>query len=454
MGTAKDGFVGRGSIIPRWLGLVALVVACDSQAAVTVTVGDTLGLYVLSGRVVTPQEVIDGEVVIRGDTILCVAAHCDAEAGATHIRVTDAYIAPGFIDPHNHVAYNVFPKWQPPKLYQNRYQWQRAASYQAFKAPYNALKASVYCEMVKYGELKALISGITTIQGTSPNRNCFRLLVRNAENQNELGLPANHIRTSILGIDSFRDSVDWNQTKAFVVHLAEGIDESSRVEFQTLKRKQLLHANTTVIHGTAFTAQEFTEMAAVGAKLIWSPQSNLALYGSTTNIKAALDAGVKVALGVDWNPTGSNSIFDELRVAEAMNREEFEGVIKKDQWLGLVTENAAAVLGLGDSIGSLAAGLKADLIVLQRRDPEANESLLKNSLQDVQLVMIGGQALYGNRAAMSKLRSNECEDITVHGSRKRICVRNSNGIEKSSQTLAEIRQILIDHYNTLAPLDP
>jgi 5-methylthioadenosine/S-adenosylhomocysteine deaminase len=447
--------IGRGAIALRGcLLLAAMTLPWNSQAAVTVTVGDTAELYRLTGRIVTPLGVIDGEVVIRGDTITCVAATCAAEAGATHIRVSDAYIVPGFIDPHNHVAYNVFGKWQPPKLYENRYQWQRSASYKAFKAPYNDLKASVYCEMVKYGELKALMSGITTIQGTSPNRNCFRMLVRNAENQSELNLPANHIRTSILGIDSFRDSVDWDQTKAFVVHLAEGVDESSRAEFQTLKQKKLLHANTTVIHGTAFTAQEFTEMAAVGARLVWSPKSNLALYGATTNIKAALDAGVKVALGVDWNPTGSNNIFDELRVAEAANREEFGGVIKEDQWLDLVTENAADALGLGDKIGSIAEGMKGDLIVLQHRDSDANESILKNSLQDVQLVMIAGQPLYGNRVAMNKLRSTECEDLTVHGSRKRICVRSSNGVEKSSQTLAEIRQILLSRYRNLAPLDP
>jgi 5-methylthioadenosine/S-adenosylhomocysteine deaminase len=52
--------------------------------------------------------------------------------------------------------------------------------------------------MVKYREIKALLSGITTIQGTSPDTSCFRTLIRNAENENELGVSAGLIRTFIL----------------------------------------------------------------------------------------------------------------------------------------------------------------------------------------------------------------------------------------------------------------
>jgi 5-methylthioadenosine/S-adenosylhomocysteine deaminase len=49
--------------------------------------------------------------VIEGDTITCVAADCTAPAGATRVTVTNAYIFPDFVDAHNHVAYNVLPRW-------------------------------------------------------------------------------------------------------------------------------------------------------------------------------------------------------------------------------------------------------------------------------------------------------------------------------------------------------
>jgi 5-methylthioadenosine/S-adenosylhomocysteine deaminase len=43
--------------------------------------------------------------------------------------VTNAFILPGFVDAHNHVTYNVLPRWTPPKLYKNRGQWPGSDAY-------------------------------------------------------------------------------------------------------------------------------------------------------------------------------------------------------------------------------------------------------------------------------------------------------------------------------------
>lgn len=439
----------------RILGALSLLVSAVAGATLSVTKGTAADKYVITGRVVTPDEVVDSKVIVEGDTITCVGSECAEPEGANLIRVTNAYVLPGFIDAHNHTAYNVFPKWQPPKLYGNRYQWQASTSYKSFKAPYNALKSKVYCEMVKYSELRALISGVTTIQGTSPNYTCFRTLIRNAENHNELGLSANHIRTHILPINGFTGPVNWNETKAFVVHLGEGIDDKSRNEFTTLKQKNLLRAETVIIHGTAFGATEFEEMAAAGSKLIWSPQSNLVLYGKTTDIKTALQKGVKVSLGMDWNPTGSNNLFDELRVASSVNEETFDGAIGDDEWLKMITVYPAQALALDEKVGSITVNRKADITVIRDRDTDVNKSLLKNQPQDIQLVMVGGKVLYGNQATVEKLRPNECEALVVYGSQKRICVKDPRpGVANSSQTLSQIKQALQSRYSGLAPLAP
>ena len=50
-------------------------------------------------------------------------------------------------------------------------------------------------------------------------------LIRNVENQNELGTSASHIRTYILDIRGFDSDINWNVTKSFVVHVAEGIGD-------------------------------------------------------------------------------------------------------------------------------------------------------------------------------------------------------------------------------------
>jgi len=82
-------------------------------AATQITLGTQPGKFVLIGKLVTPDETIDGKLIIDGDTITCVGADCQEPAGATVITVTKAYIFPGFIDAHNHVAYNILPRWNP-----------------------------------------------------------------------------------------------------------------------------------------------------------------------------------------------------------------------------------------------------------------------------------------------------------------------------------------------------
>ena len=446
--------------LERTLGaaMFVLLLAIPSWAAMTVAVGTDPSKQILKGKIVTPDQILDGEVVIEGETITCVAVDCDDPAGATVFTITNAYIFPGFIDAHNHVAYNFLPKWTPPKLYQRRAQWQATQSYKVFKKPYDELKEKgLTCEIIKYGEIKALISGVTTIQGTSPGSSCIRVLIRNAENQNKLGLKSSHIRTYILDISSFEGTIDWNVTKSFVVHLAEGLDtdDRSRNEFNILKQKGLFTGQTAIIHGTAFREAEFKEMAQVGAKLIWSPQSNLVLYGKTTNIRLALQQGVLVSLGVDWNPSGSDNIFDELRVAAQVNDSQFDNAIADSDWIKMITVNPSKALALDSEIGKLAQGLKADITVLQSKNSDPHQSLLNTHLQDVQMVWVGGNLLYGNKTVLEKVKPTQCEALTVHGSEKRICVKDTKeNVPKATQTLAEIKAILQANYSNLAPLTP
>ena len=446
--------------LERTLGaaMLVLLLAIPSWAAITVAVGTDPSKQILKGKIITPDQILDGEVVIEGETITCVAVDCDDPAGATVFTISNAYIFPGFIDAHNHVAYNFLPKWTPPKLYQRRAQWQATQSYKVFKKPYDELKEKgLTCEIIKYGEIKALISGVTTIQGTSPGSSCIRVLIRNAENQNKLGLKSSYIRTYILDISTFTGAIDWNVTKSFVVHLAEGLDtdDRSRNEFNILKQKGLFTGQTAIIHGTAFREAEFKEMAQVGAKLIWSPQSNLVLYGKTTNIRLALQQGVLVSLGVDWNPSGSDNIFDELRVAAQVNESQFDNAIADSDWIKMITTNPAKALALDGHIGRLAQGLKADITVLTSKNSDPHESLLNTHLQDVQMVWVGGNLLYGNKNTLEKVKSGQCEDLKVYGSNKKICVKDTTEqIPKNDQTLTVIKDILQQAYPGLAPLTP
>ena len=93
----------------------------------------------------------------------------------------------------------------------------------------------------------------------------------------------------------------------FVIHIAEGKrnDPEAQSEFGLLKNAQLLTAKTVVVHGIGLSTADFADMSKIGASLVWSPRSNVTLYGETTDIVTAVQKGVTVALAPDWSPTGS-----------------------------------------------------------------------------------------------------------------------------------------------------
>ena len=161
----------------------------------------------------------------------------------------------------------------------------------------------------------------------------------------------------------------------------------------------------------------------------------------TTNIPAARQAGVEVSLGVDWNPTGSDHIFDELRTAAEVNEEDFGGAIPDSDWIKLITVNPARALALEEQVGRLAPGLKADITVLRAQQSDPTKSLLGAHLQDVQMVWVGGNLLYANNVILDKVKPGQCEALLVHGSQKRVCVKDmQHAVPKATETLAQIRE--------------
>ncbi|HZS35332.1 MAG TPA: amidohydrolase family protein [Polyangia bacterium] len=369
----------------------------------------TAPVRALGGTIITPNGPMNGYVVIQNDKIVSVVqARAQVPAGATIVD-TGGVISPGLIDLHNHVAYDFLPLWNSGKRWQNRYQWARAAAYQpAVKTPYNAVKnASNMCEAVKYGEFRALVGGTTTVQG-SADLACTRAWVRNVEFSN---FCQDKVRTDVLAISSISqtDAATLNAqfasgaTKSFIVHLAEGIDDSSRAEFEQLRALGLLKPQVVGIHSTALTPAQLEEMGQIGMKIVWSPLSNLILYGKTTDIPTALKAGIKVSIGPDWSPSGSANLLGELKVADRVNKTLFGGVITDQQLWQMATENPAAAAGLDDKIGKIAPGYYADLLVVRGDVAHPYRAIINAQPSDVLLTAISGQALFGQTSFLDAM---------------------------------------------------
>lgn len=437
----------------------------DIIGAGSVTAG-AANRYLLRGRVVSPDVVFSpGEVLIVDGRIACVGESCAGDPGVEGATIvdTDGVIYPGIIDAHNHTQYNYLPLWNPdpPGLFQNRGDWAARGDYSDFTESVNDNESMFVCQQVKYGEVRALVGGTTTIQGTfNSNRRCFRTLVHNAE-YGPYGTE-DRMRTNITGVDAINATDATNiaeqmasgEVTAYVIHLGEGVDEESRAEFDTLVEKNLLASATVVIHGTAFGDAEFGMMAAAGAKLVWSPVSNLRLYGGTTDVPAALDAGIPVALAPDWTPSGSVSLLQELRAARQHSCESWDGRLSNEDLVKMVTSVPAEVLALDDQVGTLAPGLVADVLVIADRGGDAYATLVDATMDDVRMVFVAGVPHYGDAGLMASTPRMMCESLDMCGVEKFLCVPdNADGTDTLNETFMTIRASVAGFYPDAYRLD-
>ncbi len=294
----------------------------------------------------------------------------------------------------------------------------------------------------------------------------MRSLVRNLEGvnfcqdrvrQNVTG--AVGFNRSISGKPSFADSVKADiaahKLDAVVVHIGEGIDEHARSEWDIMKSLQLNVPQLVMIHTAAFGAAEYAETAAAGAKVIWSPLSNLLLYGKTANIPLAMDAGVLVSLGSDWAPSGSANLLGELKVADRVNQKLWAGKVTDEQLVQMVTIHPAIAYGIDKFVGSIEVGKLADLMVVARKpNVSAYRTLIGSAPGDVLLVTISGDALYGAPALMDGLgKSGDYEIIDACGQPRAIDMTvTAKDVTRGTETLSSIEQKLQTVNPKLTPI--
>ncbi len=420
----------------------------------------TVSLRALGGTVLTPTGPQKGYVVIQDEKIVSVqTSKAKVPAGAVIIE-TGGVISPGLIDLHNHVAYNFLPLWNSGKKWLNRYQWARAKAYSDIvKTPYNDVKnAGNQCEGLKYGEYRALVGGTTSIQG-SVDLACSRGWVRNVEFVN---FCQDKVRQNVLAISSISpaDAATLNaqftsgQTVAFLVHLAEGIDDSSRAEFEQLRGLGLLKPQVVGIHSTALNPAQLQEMGTIGMKIVWSPLSNLILYGKTTDIPTALKAGIKVALAADWSPSGSANLLGELKVADRVNKTQFGSLLSDQQLWQMATETPAEIIGMSDKIGRIAPGYYADLVVIAGDVKNPYRAVIDATPEDVLMTMISGAAEFGATAWLDQLgQAGKYELVDACGMQRGIVVQDPTVKPDGTESLAQIEQIFsTDKVSSVIPL--
>ena len=184
---------GSASVASSSAGSGGAIEGCAGQSAGDETIDATgqPGKLLLKGMVVTPDQAFSGEVLVVGDSIACVAASCasNPDAASATIVTTKGIILPGAHRyPQSHSLRHLRrARLGAEQSYENHNQWTNEPRYGAMvdaKQYLNGEASSpvdLNCELEKYGELKGLIAGTTSIvgAGTPPsNKACYGTLAR------------------------------------------------------------------------------------------------------------------------------------------------------------------------------------------------------------------------------------------------------------------------------------
>ena len=324
--------------------------------------------------------------------------------GANHVDGgADAVVYPGLIDLHNHIAYNCLGLWIAPgrsEPWSARYEWPKDPDYlPSITLPVNALCAANGKAVLKYVETKAVVGGVTAIQGSSKVGRPFEgWMVRNVEYETfRTGVVRVH--QAVFSLDEEKEFAKVRRQleagDAFVYHLSEGTDPALQAEYEAMGAHGCIAPHFVGIHCTALGDRQFADWTPRGGSIVWSPFSNLWLYGATTDVAAARARGLRICLGSDWSPSGTKSLLGELKVAHLHNRASLGGLFSDLDLCRMVTCNPADALGWEARLGRLRAGLCGDFVVVSRGERDVYRNLVFAREPDVQLVAINGYPMYG-----------------------------------------------------------
>jgi 5-methylthioadenosine/S-adenosylhomocysteine deaminase len=208
-----------------------------------------------------------------------------------------------------------------------------------------------------------------------------------------------------------------------LIHLSETKRENDDVgakrgmsPTRVLDSLGLLEGRTLAAHGVWLDDADIAILARRGVGVAHCPSSNMKLASGAAPVLKMLSARIALGLGTD-GPAGSNNdfnLFEEMDLAAKLQK-----VITGDPRalpaptvLEMATRGGARALGMEQEIGSLEAGKKADVIVVDSAVPHG-----------VPMYDVTSQLVYA-------LKSSDVRDVLIHG---RIVMRDRKVLTLDSQ---------------------
>jgi guanine deaminase len=174
----------------------------------------------------------------------------------------------------------------------------------------------------------------------------------------------------------------------------------------------LVGPNFTVAHGVWLDGDDMKLLGDRGASVSHNPGSNMLLGNGLADMRGMLDAQVNVGIGTDGASCSDNqNMYENMRLASMVSKvqgPDREAWITTREVLQAATAGSARALGLGDRIGKLEKGYKADIVFLDLghvnwipfNDP-VNQIVHTEDGSAVHSVMVGGRMVVENRRLLT-----------------------------------------------------
>lgn len=155
-----------------------------------------------------------------------------------------------------------------------------------------------------------------------------------------------------------------------------------------------------IAHCTGITPEEVKILARTGTTVVTGP-STKSHVRARCPVTELLEAGARVVIATDGNaPDRTFDLWKDLRIGQLLHRNFFNdtSLLPARKVLEMVTIDAAAALGMEDTIGSVEAGKRADLILVDVEQPHlypffspVEQLVNAASGQDVDTVLVDGE---------------------------------------------------------------
>lgn len=197
------------------------------------------------------------------------------------------------------------------------------------------------------------------------------------------------------------EALESTNTRGAFFRLGEGArgDPYSASELLLAKRLGYLRLGTVIVGGSAYGENEFAALKDNQISLVWTPFTDLLLYGQSLDVAAALRAGLNISLANGPGSAGAKNLLDQLKIARAYLDSAAGAKVSNRELIEMLTVNPARALRMEDQLGAVKPGYLANLtLVLCSAARNPWDCAVNARPGDLSLVVSAGRPRFGDEA--------------------------------------------------------